>query len=205
MRPTKMIMPLSVLFSAPGRIEVLRTLIHNREAMTGRSLARAAGIGYQACANAVRALEEMGILQRSFYGKSATVVINKHHALVHDLLEPLFFKEGELSHKIQNELCRSLNPQCVQMEWGDLFCGTQDTLLFVLPKDRRRVERLAQDIRAGLAESQEIACEFRVLNYGDGFESPLGRNGVNRRIRRENSRSGSAGPRRSPLPTPRSA
>ena len=52
-----------VFFSRPSPHAVLRALKDSREGMSGRAVAREAGVNHQAGAVAIRSLEAMGLVQ----------------------------------------------------------------------------------------------------------------------------------------------
>lgn len=85
--------PLNRIFYAPSHIAVLRALIDSLEGMSGREVARQAGINHQSCAQAISRLEEVGILQRRGSGKTQLIRLNRENFLVKELLLPLLKKE----------------------------------------------------------------------------------------------------------------
>lgn len=57
--------------------------------MSGRAVARAAGMNHQTCAVAVNRLERLGLLKRQGSGKIQLIRLNAKNLLIRDLLLPL--------------------------------------------------------------------------------------------------------------------
>lgn len=98
--------PLNWVFSAPSHVAVLRALRDSREGMSGRAVARAAGVNHQACAAGLKRLESLGIIQRQGAGKTQLVRLNFNHFLVKEALLPLLRRERDLQAQIR-ELIRN--------------------------------------------------------------------------------------------------
>ncbi len=96
--------PLNRIFYAPSHIAVLRALIDSLEGMSGREVARQAGINHQSCTQAISRLEEIGILQRLGTGKIHLIRLNRENFLVKELLLPLLKKERMFFSKIKAEI-----------------------------------------------------------------------------------------------------
>lgn len=96
--------PLNRIFYAPSHVAVLRALMDSLEGMSGRELARQAGINHQSCTQAIARLEEIGVLQRRGTGKIQLIRLNRENFLVKELLLPLLKKERGFFSKIKEEI-----------------------------------------------------------------------------------------------------
>lgn len=96
--------PLNRIFYAPSHIAILRALIDSLEGMSGREVARQAGINHQSCTQAISRLEEIGILQRLGTGKTQLIRLNRENFLVKELLLPLLKKERMFLSRIKAEV-----------------------------------------------------------------------------------------------------
>src|SRR5471032_966633 len=96
--------PLRSLFSASSHIAILHALQDSREGMSGRGVARQAGINHQVCAVALRNLERMGALDRRGSGKTQLIRLNFRNYLVKEMILPLFRKERELFAAVRQDL-----------------------------------------------------------------------------------------------------
>ena len=88
--------PLDVLFSVSSHLAILRALQRSREGMSGRAIAREAGMNHQACALALRKLEAIGVVKRQGTGRTQLVRLNFDNYLIKELVLPLLRKENEL-------------------------------------------------------------------------------------------------------------
>jgi len=96
--------PLNRIFHAPSHIAVLRALMDSLEGMSGREVARQAGINHQSCIQAITRLEEIGVLQRRGSGKTQLIGLNRENFLVKELLLPLLKKERMFFSNIKEEI-----------------------------------------------------------------------------------------------------
>ena len=96
--------PLNWVFSQAGSIAVLRALRDSREGMSGRAVARAAGMNHQTCAVAVNRLEQLGVLKRRGSGKTQLISLNAESLLVHDLLLPLLRGERDIFVRMKADI-----------------------------------------------------------------------------------------------------
>ena len=87
--------PLDALFSVRSHIAILRALQNTKEGMSARGVARAAGVNHQACAVALRKLEQLGAVSRMGSGRTQLLRLNRESHLVSDLILPLLRKERQ--------------------------------------------------------------------------------------------------------------
>ncbi|MCX5790544.1 MAG: nucleotidyltransferase domain-containing protein [Elusimicrobia bacterium] len=143
--------PLDWVFSAPCHVAILRALMDSKEGMSGRAVARRAGINHQACARALRKLEDMGITRRHGSGKTQLVLLNFEHALVASALLPLLRKERETAVRLRAEIVERFSDQALSatlfgsVARGEAGLGSDvDLLLTAEPRTR---EAVAEDAR----------------------------------------------------------
>lgn len=98
--------PLDWIFSAPSNIAVIRALKDNKEGMSGRAVARAAGFTHQACRQALSKLEAMGIIVRQGSARTQLIRLNFDHVLVRDALLPLLRAEKHMVTMIRKSIRR---------------------------------------------------------------------------------------------------
>jgi len=89
--------PLNAVFSAPCHVAILRALFESREPASGRRIARDAGVNHQACAEGLRRLERLGLVQREVLGRTHAFSLNGGHPVVDALLNPLYREERGLA------------------------------------------------------------------------------------------------------------
>lgn len=102
--------PLNWVFSAPSHIAVLRALRDSQEGMSGRAVAREAGINHQACALALRRLESLGVVRRQGSGRTQLVRLNFDNLLVKEVLLALVRKERDFWTGAREEIARRFKP-----------------------------------------------------------------------------------------------
>lgn len=154
--------PLDWILSHASSVEVLRALKDSKEGMSGRAVAREAGINHQTCALAIIRLEALGTLHRRGSGKTQLISLNTDNFLVRDLLLPLFRGELELAARIREEirdgiaghaLCATLFGSAARREAEP---GSDvDILLLTLPKGK-----------AGLTAGADKFSRAFTLHYG---------------------------------------
>ena len=99
--------PLDRLFSRASHMAILRVLQDNREGMSGRAIAREAGINHQACALALRHLEGLGLLQRQGQGRTQLLRLNFDNYLVKELILPLLKKERDFQDHMRQDIAKA--------------------------------------------------------------------------------------------------
>lgn len=81
--------------AAWSHVAILRSLQDAAQGMSGREIARQAGLSHQTCDRALARLEKLHILQRQRSGRSHFFTLNRGHQLVNDALLPLLAAERE--------------------------------------------------------------------------------------------------------------
>lgn len=103
--------PFDAVFAAPSHVAVLRALKDCREGMSGRAVARAAGVNHQACALALRRLELLGVVGRQGSGRTQLLRLNFDHYLVSEAILPMFARERALLGRLREEIAARLAPR----------------------------------------------------------------------------------------------
>jgi len=88
--------PLDAVFAAPCHVAILRAMYRNSRPTSGRRIAREAGVNHQACAEGLRRLERLGLVQRQVLGRAHAFSLNQSHPVVGELLLPVFRREEGL-------------------------------------------------------------------------------------------------------------
>ncbi|HBL18202.1 MAG TPA: hypothetical protein DD417_15970 [Elusimicrobia bacterium] len=150
--------PLSIVFSAPSHLAVLRALCDSREGMSGRAVSRAAGINHQACAVALKKLGGLGLIRRQGAGRVQLVSLNFDHFLVRDLLLPALRKERELMSAIRDEIAGKVGKYALAASlFGSVARGTAET-----GSDLDMLLVVAGSIKRSLADkARDFSAEFR--------------------------------------------
>lgn len=88
--------PLDAIFGSASRLASLRALFGARESLSGRQVARRAGINHQAAALALKDLEKAGVVQRREAPRAILWRLDRRRFLIEEALLPLF--EAEVRH-----------------------------------------------------------------------------------------------------------
>ena len=139
--------------------------------MSGRQAARLARVNHQACATALRRLEEAGLVQRQGSGQSQLFRLNRQHVVVRDLVLPLLAGERELFRGLLRRLGTLVAGRCARaMVFGSVARGEEasesdlDLLLIAEgPTGRRRAREAAGEVRAGLWKEWGVRVNAIVL------------------------------------------
>jgi predicted nucleotidyltransferase len=133
---------------------VLRALQDSKEGMSGRAVARAANINHQACANAIRNLEMLGILHRQGAGQSQLVKLNRDNTVVQELLIPLLKKERELIYHMRDAIRDAVKKDALSATIFGSFArqenrpGSDLDVLIVTEKNSAKARLESQDLPA---------------------------------------------------------
>lgn len=104
--------PLDALFSNGTRVAVLRALFKSRQPISGRAAARDAGVNHQAAANALSALEELGIAKRSGTGRDILWSLDRRRWVVSEFIEHVFEIEENYAVCVAQAIREPLKPLC---------------------------------------------------------------------------------------------
>lgn len=92
--------PLDAALEAPSHLAILRVLRDRATGMTGREIARAAGLSHMAAHDSLARLEGMGVVRRLPAGRAYLFELNRKHWLVKRALLPLLEAEREFRKAI---------------------------------------------------------------------------------------------------------
>lgn len=149
--------PLDWLFAAPSHIGVLRAIKDAPEGMSGRAVARAAGLNHEACRMALVRLETLGIVTRILTDRTQLVRLNRANELVSRGLLPLFRTESELKEEVYSLIRRTFRGCAKTVTvFGSVARGEErpesdmDLLIVIAGKDDDAVHERASDLRAAV-------------------------------------------------------
>jgi len=145
--------PLDDLLSSQARLRILRYLCTVEGEHTGREIARAIGMGETPTHRALRELADTLVVLYRVAGRAHYYRLNEHHALVEQVLCPLFAAERTQRDAAVTELLAGVDvPLDAALIYGsvareeDTWRSDLDVLLVVPAADdaRRATERLWQ-------------------------------------------------------------
>jgi predicted nucleotidyltransferase len=163
--------PLDLVFAAPSHLAVCRALRDTAEGMSGRQVARQAGINHQTCAVALGRLEELGVVRRQGSGQSQLFQLSRENLLVRDLLIPLLRKEREVFPRVVRRVGELAAGRCVRaLVFGSVARGEErresdlDLLLIADgPRGQSSTRQAANELRAVMAKEWGLRVNAIVL------------------------------------------
>src|SRR3970040_518923 len=96
--------PLDHILSARSQIAVLRVLLDSAHGLTGREIARQAGMNHQACIEALSPWEALGLLRRERGGGAHLFTLNREHELIARGIVPLLRFERRFEERLKDVL-----------------------------------------------------------------------------------------------------
>lgn len=150
---------LNVIFGAPSHVALLRALAQAGRGLTGREVARAAGVAQRAGLDGLARLEETGIVRKTPAGRAFLYELRREHRLVGKGILPLLEQEAEIRSMVLGRLRRAVDDYVVSgWIFGSAARGEErpssdlDVLLLVDRKDtveplQNRVSRLFEGLR----------------------------------------------------------
>jgi|SRR5690606_4128212 len=103
---------LDEIFSRWSNVAVLRALNKYVIGISGREVARAAGITVKNCFTALNDLENIGIVKRVRGGRDHLFSLNRQHYLVKQGITPLFETEKQFVEEIFGDIKKYLKNKC---------------------------------------------------------------------------------------------
>jgi predicted nucleotidyltransferase len=115
------------LFSTWSHIAVLRVLQDAGQGLSGREIARIAGMSHRSCLAALTSLENLSVVTRQQGGRDHLFSLNRSHVLVTDGILPILSLERNLPGAIRAYLKRVLRKHSVSAAvFGSVARGHED-------------------------------------------------------------------------------
>ncbi|MDP3544111.1 MAG: helix-turn-helix domain-containing protein [Elusimicrobiota bacterium] len=170
--------PLDAVLSAPSRLAVLRALYRARAPLSGRALARLAGINHQGAATALAGLERLGLVERRPAGRSDQWRLERRRWIMAELLLPLFEREAALADAVAGAVKKALRGKAAAVliggaaAKGRLEPGQAFELVAVeLPAGRRALGDAVRGLTALFADRWSLKLTVRVLTRREGLRA----------------------------------
>lgn len=106
---------LDEVFSTWSNIAVMRTLRYSADGMTGRAIAKEAGMTPKAALSALTHLESLGLVKRIRGGRDHIFTLNRESILIKNSILPLFESEDRYREEIKGEITNALKKLCVSL------------------------------------------------------------------------------------------
>jgi predicted nucleotidyltransferase len=166
--------PLDRLFSNSSHIAILHALRDGRQGMSGRAIARHAGINHQSCAVALRTLESLGVLERHGNGRTQLLHLNFDSHLVKDLIVPLLHKETDLFKDALKDMTSHFQREAATItlfgsvaRGQDVLGSDMDVLLTALDGGKHKLLEKAADYSVSFTKKFGIRLSPMVLTLAE--------------------------------------
>jgi len=116
--------PLDDLLSSRSKLRLLRRLVDGHDDLSGRELARRAGVTWRAAELALRELVQLGVVQRTDARAQARYTLVAGHALVREAVVPLFTAERSWSSAVRRGMADALRAggrATREIRWAGLY------------------------------------------------------------------------------------
>jgi len=96
---------ISTIFGTKTSIKLLSAMYSYSGALSGRALAKLAGINHQACSNEIKKLVSIGIIRTIGSGRTGIYELNRNNILVEEMLKPVFELKSNIYKKLGEDIC----------------------------------------------------------------------------------------------------
>lgn len=157
--------PLDAVLSAPSRLSVLRALFRARAPLSGRAVARHAGINHQGAAVALAGLAKLGLVERRPAGRSDQWRLDRRKWLMTELLLPLLEREAAHADAVANEIKKALRGRAEAV-----LIAAKEPLQLIVVEGRRSSEAI-RGLKALLEGRWALDVEIRSVSRAQGLRA----------------------------------
>lgn len=154
------------MISKKSQWAVVRALLRETEPLTGREVARKAGVSVQSANQALGDMEKLGLVSWRPAGKAQLFRLNQEHELVKEVLRPLLSAEEKYADKLRGALSKIAGNDVLSVTLfgsagrGEEIAGS-DFDLFVTVQDEAKADLVRERI-AEAADSFERRFHGRI-------------------------------------------
>ena len=170
--------PLDAVLSAPSRLSVLRELARARAPLSGRALARLAGINHQGAAVALADLAELGLVERRPAGRSSQWRLDRRRWILSELLLPFLKRESEYVAGVADLVKKSLRGKAAAVfiggaaARGRLEPGRPLELIAVeAAAGRKGLGEAARALAVQLGERWSLPADIRIVSRREALRA----------------------------------
>jgi predicted nucleotidyltransferase len=151
--------PLDKILNGEYKVRVLRIFCRDSSEMSGRQMAKMAGMTPKTAHEILQDLLREGVLIMRVVGKTHLFRLNEERAIVHKVLKPLFSSEKTLGERLFDIICRTIKGGPLRNDilsvalFGSVHAKTEraasDVDLFVVVRTvelKKKTEALFSDI-----------------------------------------------------------
>jgi hypothetical protein len=167
--------PLDDILSSPAKVGVLRAVLRVSAPLSGREIARRAGVGYSPAYYALQALVASGLLGKQDHGRASTYTVRDPLAPVVASLRDLFDREDERTRSAVSELAEGVPEARAIVLFGseargEARPGSDTDILVIVPHADVAIQDRVRDVCLGLAERHSLALSWHVVGLQQAHE-----------------------------------
>lgn len=178
---------LNTLFSTWSNIAIMRALENYAVGISGREVARIAGITPKNCLITLSFLEDMGIVIRVRGGREHLFTLNREHFLVKDVLLPALAAERKYVEMISKEIANSLKKFTISVYLFGSVARQQETIdsdydiciIYNNQTNKKKIEIVLSDLGSKLKKKYGVSLAPFYITKNDFIKrSKLGKSPV---------------------------
>ncbi len=161
--------PLDDILSSPAKVAVLRAVLRVSTPLSGREIARRAGVGYNPAYNALQALVASGVLGKQNHGRATTYIVRELETPLIAGLRDLFDLEERRTRSTIAELAESVSDARAVILFGseargEARPGSDTDLLVIVQGIGEETEARVRDACLALAERHGLALSWHIAD-----------------------------------------
>lgn len=161
--------PLDDILSSPAKVAVLRAVLRVNAPLSGREIARRAGVSYSPAYNALQALVASGVLSKQDHGRATTYTVRDPDGPLLAGLRDLFDREERRTRSAMAQLAESIPEARAIILFGseargEARPGSDTDLLVVVESADEQSEGRVRDALLALAERHRLALSWHVVD-----------------------------------------
>ena len=149
--------PLQKIFNAPSHISILRVLNQLTQGISGREIARRAGMNDRTCRLSLQRLEQLNMIENLGAGKTKLFRLNRKNYFNNHAIPSIFAIENKYLPTLMEKLKDDLRNNCV---WAWIYGSvaqntdseTSDLDVLIVVKDEQKVDLLENKITTWSAD-----------------------------------------------------
>ena len=184
--------PLDDILSTAAKVAVLRVMLRVSMPLSGREIARRAGVGYSPAYNALQALVASGVPAKQDHGRATAYSLVHPESPLISGLKDLFEREDRRTREACSALASSIPDARAIILFGseargEARPGSDTDILIVIDSTDEATEGRVRDACLALAEAHELALSWHVVDLdqvrewdqaGDQFWQSVVRDGI---------------------------